>query len=481
MQAPAAAAGPTQPGGVLHLALGVPGMFSPVALELSLHGGAALRIPIGAHVVTVQIRDAVPEPCMAPENEMETAVLKAPKIRRVIHRGRPMYRIILPVAWCRLLGKKTGASIFAGTKANADEALKRLKLHAEALIAKSAATAQPVAGAAVAVLPAPLPPVQPTGAGTPRQNLGSHVAPAVPAAITTWTAHRRATRGDDSSTQRTEEYQMRKFLKGFKTSSLDQITATVYERWLGGLKELNVNSRIRLTGTVRLLFDFCTREGWVGKNPILDVRLPQRQEDVPEILPIEDVEKLLWAALQSSSPILPGLVLQLFSGYRRKEYLRGAWPVKNLKARFVTVRGAHAKTHKGRQAPLCDASRAWLENMWPDAPRAFAPFKKMSENEEWYQLELAKVRALAGISRWPHNVLRHLYASYHHARFNDFAKLSREMGNTEAQARKYAVLLDEPETQERYWRITPDYLRTKFGGAPQAVPPTPTAPEIGQA
>ncbi len=138
------------------------------------------------------------------------------------------------------------------------------------------------------------------------------------------------------------------------------------------------------------------------------------------------------------------------------------------------------KTHLGRQTLITDAARAWLVECWPANPGSLAPFETLERNEEWYQVELVRLREAAGLTKWPHNVLRHLFASYHYARHTDYRGLAQQMGNLESQARKYVVLLDDPGDAERYWRITPDYLRTKFGGASQAVSPTPPASEVGQ-
>lgn len=115
---------------------------------------------------------------------------------------------------------------------------------------------------------------------------------------------------------------------------------------------------------------------------------------------------------------------------------------------------------------------------WPADPGSLAPFETLERNEEWYQVELIRLREAAGLKKWPHNVLRHLYASYHYTRHADFHQLAREMGNTEVQACKYSVLLDEPEAEERCWRITPDYLRAKFSAASKEVSPTSPAPEV---
>jgi integrase len=52
--------------------------------------------------------------------------------------------------------------------------------------------------------------------------------------------------------------------------------------------------------------------------------------------------------------------------------------------------------------------------------------------------------------------LRHSFASYHLARFNDAAALALELGHTSAQLvfQHYRQLV-KPKQAERYWKITP--------------------------
>jgi len=45
-------------------------------------------------------------------------------------------------------------------------------------------------------------------------------------------------------------------------------------------------------------------------------------------------------------------------------------------------------------------------------------------------IKLAAALKSANIEHWPHNALRHSFASYHLARFKDAAALALEMGHT---------------------------------------------------
>lgn len=69
-----------------------------------------------------------------------------------------------------------------------------------------------------------------------------------------------------------------------------------------------------------------------------------------------------------------------------------------------------------------------------------------------------KARELAGLAgdAWPENGLRHSFASYHAAHFQDAGKLASEMGHTTPGIvfQHYRELV-EPEKAARYWSIRP--------------------------
>jgi integrase len=73
-----------------------------------------------------------------------------------------------------------------------------------------------------------------------------------------------------------------------------------------------------------------------------------------------------------------------------------------------------------------------------------------------YRELLDAARAAAKIEEWPHNALRHSFASYHLARFNDAAALALELGHTSAHLvfQHYRQLV-RPKEAERYWEIAP--------------------------
>jgi len=69
---------------------------------------------------------------------------------------------------------------------------------------------------------------------------------------------------------------------------------------------------------------------------------------------------------------------------------------------------------------------------------------------------LEATRTAAGIKHWPGNALRHSFASYHLAHFNDAAALALELGHTDAGLvfQHYREIV-KPKEAEKYWNLGP--------------------------
>ena len=73
-----------------------------------------------------------------------------------------------------------------------------------------------------------------------------------------------------------------------------------------------------------------------------------------------------------------------------------------------------------------------------------------------YSELLDAAREAAAIKEWPQNALRHSFASYHLAKFNDAAALALELGHTNSNLvfQHYRQLV-KPKSAASYWKIAP--------------------------
>jgi integrase len=80
-----------------------------------------------------------------------------------------------------------------------------------------------------------------------------------------------------------------------------------------------------------------------------------------------------------------------------------------------------------------------------------------------YRELLDSARKAARIEEWPQNALRHGFASYHLAGFNNAAALALELGHTSAHLvfQHYRQLVRAKQA-ERYWKIAPAVAGNKI-------------------
>jgi integrase len=151
---------------------------------------------------------------------------------------------------------------------------------------------------------------------------------------------------------------------------------------------------------------------------------------------------------------VPFIALGAFAGLRRAELERLEWNEVDLESALIEIPASKAKSASERFVKIEPNLAAWLE---PHAqPRGnVAPLN--------YRELLDAARYAAGIARWPKNALRHSFASYHLAKFNDAAALSLQLGHTSPHlVFKHYRQVVRPKEAERYWQITPAPARGKI-------------------
>lgn len=230
---------------------------------------------------------------------------------------------------------------------------------------------------------------------------------------------------------------------------LGEINKALLDRWLSGLG-LSPVSTANYRRVLGVAFAHAVAHGWLAVNPVSAAMRPKRVEGEIGILGPDELRCLLDAA---HPDILPALAIGAFAGLRRAEVERLEWRDVDLAGGFVEVRAANAKSAQRRLVTVQPCLAAWLQTyagregpLWPQGERGRKLFDE------------AKVAA--GFDgekrRWPSNALRHSYASYHLAHFQDAAKLSLEMGHTDQRLifAHYREIV-KPQAAAAYWSIMP--------------------------
>ena len=240
---------------------------------------------------------------------------------------------------------------------------------------------------------------------------------------------------------------LRNRLKHFQNIFGQQIIATITSQqcddWLRRLP-LAPGSRNNYRRVLNTFFSYAVKRGYCTDNPMTHVANAKVIDKPVEVLTPEQTENLLRNA---SEELLPWIAIGAFAGLRAAELSRLDWKEIHLERNFIEVSAAKSKTASRRLVTILPNLHSWL------APRAQTQGAIMLPN---LGEKMKALRKVAGIDHWPQNGLRHSYASYHLAKFQDAAALALQMGHkTTSMLFAHYREVVTPQDAEKYWNILP--------------------------
>ncbi len=226
-------------------------------------------------------------------------------------------------------------------------------------------------------------------------------------------------------------------------------------------------------GDASALFSWGIRKGYLSLNPCLEVAKPKLGDGEIGTLTVEQCDLLLRAAVRDPQ-VVGFVVLGLYAGLRPAEIARLDWTAVDVEAKTVVVAGSQAKTRRRRIVDLSEGAIAWLKaaniemkgkitgKWWDGRWRVFRgklgwdaghSGDGLSKNE---RKKTRKAPEPAPFGKWPHNALRHTYASMHYAMHQNEAQLQTQMGHESAAMlhRHYRALKTKAEA-EKFWALRP--------------------------
>lgn len=251
------------------------------------------------------------------------------------------------------------------------------------------------------------------------------------------------------------------------------ITAVDVEVWLraNGWKGKTHNNYL---GDVAAMFAWAASRsrGLVQVNPTLEVERAKWTRRGAVVLSVERCDELLREARRRELwRVLSYVVLGMFAGIRPEETKRLSWGAVDLNEGTVVVMATDAKTAARRVIDLSENARAWLRLVPVELRGAWMRIvPKTNWNDEWLlfrralgwdvghgakkHLPAPTVKAVHG--RWPHDVLRHSFASYHYAMWQDEQRLQVQMGHRSARMlhQHYRAVVTRAEAV-RFWGLIP--------------------------
>jgi integrase/recombinase XerD len=260
----------------------------------------------------------------------------------------------------------------------------------------------------------------------------------------------------NSKSKRSERYKkdlrlkLEKFSKDFPGQKLVEISVKEIKNWLKkrGAAVTNNNYRTALS----VLFSHAKTEEWIASNPIEYVTAEEEDTKQPGILEVFQVRALLKACAEFQPDFVPAVTIALFGGIRPESEL---W---HLQRQHVDLKKAEIDVHKSKSQGSTRFLKiqqnlvAWLQRYLKDEPGPISP------HGDAYYSRLQRIRAEAGIIKWPQDVLRHSFASYRYAACGDENLTRKEMGHygsVHTFLRHYKNRVKDEDAQE-FWAIIPD-------------------------
>lgn len=256
------------------------------------------------------------------------------------------------------------------------------------------------------------------------------------------------------------------FIRGRETQLASSVTREEIEGWICGNGFAAKTQKGYLTN-LRSLFSWAmsARPRLLASNPAATARddrfalLPLVDGEI-ELLSARAVRRLLVVAAarpredrpqrEDFGEFLWYVVLGCFCGIRPSEIRRLSGAQINLEDGHVIVLGRTAKTRQRRVVDLSPNARAWLAGR--EMPKRFSPLN--------FQRRWARLRAAAGLAKWPHDAMRHTFASMHYAQHQDEALLKAQMGHSREEEilfRHYRGLVTRREAAA-FWGLRPGRL-----------------------
>ena len=237
-----------------------------------------------------------------------------------------------------------------------------------------------------------------------------------------------------------------KFAYDHEGEKVGDITSEDIGKWLYRL-EVGDTTTNHYRAALLQLFNFATKSNSISSNPVAVLEKIKTKSGEIGILTPKEAARLL---IHSSPCIQAVVAIGLFAGLRRSEITKMTWEDIHFEKGFLEVKAKNSKSAARRLVEIRPCLRAWLEPLRQT-------HGKLMPTEMIYRRRLNDASKAAGIMNWPNNALRHSFASYHLAAFQDASALALEMGHSTTRMifQHYRALVTPAEALS-YWNISPN-------------------------
>jgi integrase len=238
---------------------------------------------------------------------------------------------------------------------------------------------------------------------------------------------------------------LERFSRTFGKRQLAGISLAELKQWLDDPTH-TARTRINYATKVSQLYGYAIRHQWADVNLVERITRPTPEAGEPGIFTVEQAARLLEHADEVG--LLPYVAIGLFAGIRSAELLRLDWSAVKLSERAVVVGAGIAKKRSRRVVEISDTLAAWLAL----CGKRRGPVVDVPD----FRKALNTLAKSADVTEWPQNGLRHSFASYHLAAYNDTVRTAFLMGHSNPRIvhDHYKALVQKSDA-ERFFALRP--------------------------
>ncbi len=244
------------------------------------------------------------------------------------------------------------------------------------------------------------------------------------------------------------DYKLRCLSEALGNPPIGAVTPAMLEKELARHPDWASGTVHSVVTSWKVIFNYAVRQGYSLSNPCTLLEMPRKRRTKPEILSAPQVHRLLAACITEPhmAACTAYVAIGCFTGIRPDEMQRLRWEMFNLDAGLITIEGEDSKCGERGIVKISPNLLTWLR-----------PIAK----ESGFVLEenVSKLRGFCrdwlGLKRWPHDGLRHSFASYHYTQHRDIGEVCAQLrhGSGQLVFMNHYYVVCSPDEAAYFWNI----------------------------
>ncbi len=246
--------------------------------------------------------------------------------------------------------------------------------------------------------------------------------------------------------------QFAEFLQAINVTDCCEVDSLHVRNFAGSRRRRGVSARSlhRCLSAIRRFYNFLQREDLVENNPVADVSAPSIEKKLPDLLDVDEINRLLTEGPQNPLKLRDYAMMELMysSGLRLAELVDLNLDMVDLAHGQVHV---HGKGNKSRYLPIgteaCKALRRWLDARpniaAEDEIAVFVNNRGKRLSPRAVQQRMAQLGREQGLEKHVHpHMLRHSFASHLLESSGDLRAVQEMLGHADISTTQIYTHLD---------------------------------------